>query len=176
MMTEIQNVARMVAELEAAATTAANELTATRRHADSIRNRRAMLVAERDSIAAARRAGGYVDGARLAVIGLDIEGLDALLAEATAAIGAVQAKADAASIAADGAREHLDLVKNRDLLARLTPHATALAAKLAETMGAIKAAEAQLKLSRPSWAPPKAFANEIRKLDLVADGIPGIRQ
>ena len=47
---------------------------------------------------------------------------------------------------------------------------------LAETMAEIKAAETQLKQSRPSWAPPKAFANEIRKLDLVADGIPGIRQ
>src|ERR1700754_1195707 len=76
-MNEIQNAARAVAELEAAATTAADELAAANRRADTIRDRRAALLAERDSIATARRAGGDVDGGRLAVIGLDVEGLDA---------------------------------------------------------------------------------------------------
>jgi hypothetical protein len=171
----IKAAAYQVAELEAASNAAADELAAAHRHADSIRDRKAALVAERDAIAATRRAGGDADGARLALLGVDIEGLDGILAEATAACAAAQGKADQARTAVNAARQQLELVKDRELLSRLGPHATALAFKLADTMNEIRAAETRLK-SRPSWAPPRAFCTEIRKLDLVADGIPGLRQ
>jgi chromosome segregation ATPase len=175
-MNAIENAGHQVALAESAANAAADELAAAHAHADNIRDRRAVLVSERDAIAAVRKAGGDADGARLALLAVDIEALDGLLVEATAAVAAAQTKADEARVAVTAARQQLDLATSRDLLARLAPHATALSAKLAETMAEIRAVEARLKLPRPSWAPPKAFANEIRRLDLQGDGVPGIRQ
>ncbi len=174
-MNEIRNAARLVAELESAATAVADDLAAAHRHADSIRGRRAGLLAERDAIAAARRAGGDVDGARLAVIQLDVADLDTVLAEAQAAVVAAQVNADQARTATGAARQQLELVKDRELLSRLGHHATALVQKLAAVMAEIKAAENRL-MSRQSWAPPREFANEIRKLDLMADNLPELRR
>jgi chromosome segregation ATPase len=175
-MNAIETAGHNVAIAESAEAAAANGLAAAHARADNIRTRRDALVAERDAIAAARKAGGDIDAGRLAVLGLDIAAVEELIADATAAVAAAQTKADETRVAVAAARQQLDLVKDREFLARLAPHATALSAKLAETMAEIHAVEARLKLPRPSWAPPKAFANEIRRLDLQGDGVPGIRQ
>jgi chromosome segregation ATPase len=172
----ISAAAHQVALAESAANAAADDLAAGHSAADNIRTRRDALVAERDAIAVTRKAGNDIDPGRLAVLGLDLAAVEELIADATAAVAAAQTKADETRAAVAAARQQLDLVKDRELLARLAPHATALSAKLAGTMAEIRAVEARLKLPRPSWAPAKAFANEVRKLDLQGDGVPGIRQ
>jgi hypothetical protein len=171
----INAAAHQLAELEGTAAAANDALAAAHQHADDLRGRRMALTAERDAIAAARRAGQPVDSGRLALIDLDIAGLDDLLSAAMAAVAEAQGRADETRTAAANALEQLELVKSRELLAQLGHHATALAQKLHAAMAEIKDVETRLKLGRISWAPPKDFATDLRRLDLLADGIPGIR-
>jgi hypothetical protein len=167
MTDQIKAAAHQVAELEAAANAAADELAAAHGRGEEIRGRRAALTAERDAIAAARRAGGDADGARLALLGVDIEGLDSLLAEANAAVAVSQAKADHARAAAETARQHLDRVTDTELLAQLRPHADKLCDLLGATIAEIDAAAKRLQKSRPEYCPPAMLAESLYRLHLL---------
>jgi hypothetical protein len=175
-MNAIETAGHNVALAESAANTAADQLAAAHHHADGIRGRHNALGAERDAIAAARRAGGDVDGARLAVIQLDLEGLDSLLADASAAVAARQNEADTARAAVAAARQQLDLVKDTELIAKLKPHADKLGELLLATLTEIEAAGKRLQRSRPEWYPTGRLADTLHRLDLLASGIPGARR
>jgi hypothetical protein len=166
-MNTIAVAAHTVAELEAVANTAADELAALHRHADGIRDRRAALVAERDSIAALRRAGGEADGARLALLGVDVEGIDGLLADATSAVAAGQVRADKARAEAASAGQHLDRLRDEELIARLKPHADQLGDLLLAAVGEIAAASKRLQHFRPDWCPRKDLADSLNYLHLT---------
>jgi hypothetical protein len=167
MTDSIQHAARAVAEAEAAANTAAENLAAADRRADDLRGRKAALEAERDAIAAAHRAGDSVDAGRLAVLQLDLEEIDALIAAAAAKVAEAQGKADAARATVDGRRHALQFQGDLVLLDGSKGHATVLAEKLLAAINEINATAARLgRGNRPEWAPSPELALLMRRLDL----------
>lgn len=156
-----------VAEAEAAANTAAENLAAAHRHADDLRGRRSHLAAERDAIASAHRAGEVVDAGRLAILSLDIADLDALITAASATVEELQGKADAARAAVDARRQALQFHSDLVLLDGLKGHAGVLAEKLYAAITEINAALARLgRGGRYEWFPDPRLALELRRLDL----------
>jgi hypothetical protein len=126
------------------------------------------LDAERAQIASARLAG--VDdpnhGSRLALISVDRESLDRLLADAKAAEAAARAKDAIANAAVIVAEQALATASNNELLLRLVDHAGHLDRLLFATVGNIKELAAQIGRREP-WSPGADLVNELRRLDLT---------
>jgi hypothetical protein len=163
----IKAAAFAVAAAEAAANTAGENLAGAHRRADDLRTRKSALEAERDAIAADRRAGGKIDSGRLAVIQLDIEDLDALITAASNTVAELQAKADAARAMVDSRRQALQFQSDIVLLEGSKQQAAAIAEKLLAAINEINATAARLgRGNRPEWAPSPALALEMRRLDL----------
>jgi chromosome segregation ATPase len=174
MTDSIQHAARAVAEAEAAANSAADNLAEAHRRADELRGRKSQLGTERDAIAADRRAGGKIDCGRLAVIQLDLEDIDALITAASNSVAELQAKADAARATVDARRQAVQFQGDLVLLDGSKQHATALAEKLLAAINEINATAARLgRGNRPEWAPSPELALLMRRLDLNRGAIRG---
>jgi hypothetical protein len=115
----------------------------------------------------ARRTGGDLrdgDGAGLAVLAADLEGLNKLRTDAAAALTLVQAPAQSAQRAVGLARERLARVEDQQALAQLKQQADTLADLLLRTVIRLLAAEQRLGLSgRDGWAPPRQLTDMLRK-------------
>ncbi len=170
-MTAIESTATGLAQAQAKAAKVAEALSAAEGAKKIVQDRIAALEAERAQIIADRKEGAddYSHGPRLAVIAADLEGLREILAEVEAAIGPVKAEADAASAAVAQAQHLLERAEEDALLARLVDHAKVLDRLLHDTVTRINRI-AQRRSMRDPWAPSRALANELRKLDLRNGG------
>jgi chromosome segregation ATPase len=167
MTDSIQHAARAVAEAEAAANTAAENLAAAHRRADELRGRKFQIETERDSIAADRRAGREIDSGRLAVLQLDLADLETLITAASNTDAELQAKANAARATVGARRQALQFQGDLVLLGGSKQHATALAEKLLAAINEINATAARLGRGNcPEWAPSPELALLMRRLDL----------
>jgi hypothetical protein len=174
MTDRITHAAKVLAEAQAKADGAAEEVATEHRRADDLRERRTVLVAERDSIAAARRCGHQIDASRLSVIDLDLADLDPLIATAIGVVAAAQSRADSARSTADVHRQALQHERDVVLLDGSTQHAIALGQKLLAAIDEIAAAAKRLGRSgTPEFLPDPRLALEIRRLDLNRPG--GVR-
>jgi chromosome segregation ATPase len=167
MTDSIQHAAHAVAEAEAVANTAAENLAAAHRRADELRGRKSQLETERDAIAAARRAGRDIDSGRLAVLQLDLADVETLITAASNTVGELQAKADADRAMVDARRQALQFQGDLVLLEGSKQQATAIADKLYAAINEINATAARLgRGNRPEWAPSPELALLMRRLDL----------
>ncbi|MBU8545787.1 MULTISPECIES: hypothetical protein [Roseomonadaceae] len=163
--------AQRVATTEAVASAAAARRVETAQAADRLRHRLSALTVERAAIVT-RRAGGERlpdDGATLALIEADRDGLRDMLAEAEAASTEAKQRAEAADATASAARDQLALAENEEMLRRLVAHATEMDRVLLETMKQLRDLGAKLGISRPMWAPSMDLGVELRRL-LAAAG------
>jgi hypothetical protein len=126
------------------------------------------LDVERAEIANARLAGveNPNHGSRLALMSVDRESLDRLLADAKAAEAAARAKDVSANAAVIAAEQALAAVTSAELLRRLVDHAGHLDRLLFATVGSIKELSAQIGRREP-WSPGADLVNELRRLDLT---------
>ena len=152
-----------------AANRAAQVLADVQAAAAHLRGRSAALQAERTGIIQARKRGADEPdhGARLALIGADLDGLAEMQAEADAKVARAAAEAQEARHAAAVAEQAIQRATDAELLARLTAHATKLDGLLLETVRAINATQTSLSRHGVVWAPSLEMAYEIRKLDLM---------
>ncbi|HUW80506.1 MAG TPA: hypothetical protein VMV54_06370, partial [Acidocella sp.] len=132
-----------------------------------IAQRIAELSARREVIVTRRGSGahGPDDGANLALIQADMEGLTGLLPDAVARVAAAEAAYRGDSAACARCREEISRLEAQAHLGALAAHAEALAAKLLETIGGIAVAERQVgKGGPPSWRAPRELYVELRSL------------
>lgn len=141
---------------------------------DAIGTRIATLENEIVAISAKRRAGNGddgPDGARLALINLDLGDLRDMKAEADQAVAPHQQNADAARNALAFAQQRLESEKQDELLRRVLGRADQLATQLFATIGEIEGHKKRLATSRDLWHPSPELANVIRRIDLGARGL-----
>jgi chromosome segregation ATPase len=131
-----------------------------------IRQRIASADSARAEIAARRNAGEHHhdDAGNLALIGLDREGLVALLAEAEVSAAPLRAARDQARRELDQARHHHQHAQDAAALGALTAHADRLAELLAFTLGAIdEVAQRTGQSGRHAWKPTRHFYEGVRR-------------
>jgi len=142
------------------------EVSAAEEYRGKIAERVSALSNERSEIVSRRAGGkhGAEDGAALALIQADLEGLNPILQEAAGKVTEARAAYSAASARAQGLR--LELVRTEALAARdaLIAHADSLAEKLLETITALDAASQQAggRGGRPAWGAPAALFKTLR--------------
>jgi chromosome segregation ATPase len=166
-MNEIAAAAQSLAAAETQSADARDALEKAAGLRDQVRKRRSALDAERAAIVDRRKSGkpSDADGAKLAEIGADLEGIAEILAEREAAVASAQSAADAAQHAVAVSREHLDHARDAEMLNRLVKHCGELAGLLEKAMAEIAPLERKLG-GRPRWFPPERLAMEIRRRDL----------
>lgn len=164
------------AAIEAAAQSVAHALTAAARAGaafdeasnqhQKIADRIHALDAERVGIVARRAAGDHRpdDGARLALIEADKQGLAGLEAEALATVHAARGPAEAAKRAVAGARMMLDREEAETTETALINHAVQLDALLLSTVRQIAEVGQRTGRAMPAWGPSAALAKELRAL------------
>lgn len=164
------------AAIEAAAQAVAHALTAAARAGaafdeasdqhQKIADRIHALDAERAGIVARRAAGDHRpdDGARLALIEADKQGLAGLQSEAMAAVHAARGPAEAAKRAVAGARMMFDREEAERAETALINHAGRLDELLLATVRQITEVGQRTGRAMPAWGPSAALAKELRKL------------
>ena len=169
--TPITTAAQRVATAEAAVSAAAARSVETAQAADHLRHRLSTLTVERAAIIKRRSGGEHLpdDGATLALIEADRDGLRDMLAEAASASAEAKQRADAADAVASAARDQLAHAENEEVLRRLVAHATELDRVLLETTKQLRDLGAKIGISRPMWAPSMELGVELRRL-LAAAG------
>jgi hypothetical protein len=149
--------AERLAEAEIAAEGAAAAHREADAHDDRIRAKIAGLDDARRAIGTRRAAGDLrsTDGAELALIAADHEGLTAMRAEHEGALAAARAAAEDAARALDAARFALGREEDRAEERALTEHLDRLDALLRETIVRANWVARRLGRSRPAWAPSR---------------------
>lgn len=164
----IEDLALQLAEAQEEVRAAADSLGAAEAHRDNIAGRISELAIKRDDVIARRRSGQQdpADGASLALIQADTEGLQAMLPDAT---GRVTAAKNAHNFAASQVARFREEIGRAEALAardELAPYAAELADKLFATMRAIETATKRAGVGgRPPWGPTREFR---RALDMLA--------
>src|SRR6266404_6257379 len=135
---------------------------------DQVRTRIADLDHDRASIVAQRKAGktSPKDGAHLAEIQADLEGLNELLAEAVQAHGVAAAELTRLNQAVTATEYVLSNTADQALLGDLKNLASDLDRRLIDAIGEISSVAKRLGLNRAPWVPTTELANGIRRLDL----------
>lgn len=142
-------------------------LGAAEAHRDKIAGRIAELAAKRNDVIARRRAGQEdpADGASLALIQADTEGLQAMLPDAA---GRVTAAQNAHSLAASQVMRFQEEIGRAEALAardQLALYAAELGDKLFATVRAIETATKRAGVGgRPPWGPTREFQQTLRML------------
>ena len=142
-------------------------LEAAEKHRDAIAGRISALSAERAAIVARRAGGGQdpEDGARLALIGADLEGLAAMQPDAMARVEVAKRAFDSATGRAAMAREEIAQAEARALHEALVPHANELAVKLTEALKALAEAGKRAGIGgRPPWGASRELRDMLRAL------------
>jgi hypothetical protein len=162
------DVAQAAVAAEAKATAAQAALAAAEGDADTIRRRILDLEGARNAIIVRRREGDHRDGdgAELALLDADKQGLQEVLAERDAAVAAARVPADAAAAELATARFQLRRAEALAAEAALGEHATSLVEKLLETLARLGEAGAQIGRGQATWHPPERLMNELRRLDV----------
>jgi hypothetical protein len=165
--TQIENLAFDLAEVMSESTAAGAVLDAAEGHRDNVAARVAALAEEREAIIK-RRGGGYrddTDGAALALIQVDSDGLQSILQEASARVEEAEAARAALSNRAAHLRQeiaHVEALAYREALIR---HADLLSERLLETLNSIAAVNRQTgHTGRPEWGPPPDLYQVLRKI------------
>jgi hypothetical protein len=140
---------------------------------DRVRARIADLDSERAQIVADRKAGktSPKQGARLAEIGADIEGLNEILSESVSVRAAAAAESARLSQAVTAAEYVLSNTADQALLGDLKALASDLDRRLVETVNEIAGVAKRLGQNRAQWFPTPELANGIRRLDLENGGL-----
>jgi hypothetical protein len=151
-------------EAEQAAVTLKDANTAV----TEIRERLESLEAERDQIKADRLAGEVSadQGARLAALAVDTEGLSEIFQERQAVQSAAASEFGRLSQAVTSAAAMLSNASDHALIVDLKVIATELDAKLLATVGEITAVAKRVGSSRAMWLPSSLLANRLRSLDM----------
>ena len=133
-----------------------------------VRARIADLDTERAHIVADRKAGktSPKQGARLAEIGADVEGLNEILAESVLDRTAVATESARLSQSVTAAEYVLSNTADQALLSDLKALASDLDRRLVETVNEIAGVGKRLGQNRAQWFPTAELANGIRRLDL----------
>jgi hypothetical protein len=171
-LTEIEAAARALAEAAATVEEARAPLAAAQAHRDKIAARLDALEAQCVAIVSRRAAGDEQDddGARLALIAADTEGLKGLLVQAEAALAAPRAIAEQAQRALASVKLASARAEAEAQEVALTAHATMLDQLLVTTLDRLS--EASRGIGRPThqWQPSRQLADAIRRLDLRRKG------
>ena len=157
--------ARAVAEAEQALQRASPALSSAETYLATIRDRIAELGTQRADIAARRSRGDHEpdDAGRLALIAVDIEGLEGMVPDADGRIAAARRPVEAATHAVDHARAKLAQAEAAALEAALIEHARHLDMLMVDTLTRLNQAEAQLSHHRPTWGPSANLIAALRR-------------
>jgi chromosome segregation ATPase len=160
--------AQHLANAEIQAQTATDSHTAAENEVAAIRARHAEMEAQRRAIVERRAAGDQRsdDGATLALLSADIEGLSEILARREADAAATRAAAQTAVRSLQAARANLDRTESQLAEQQLVAHADALADSLERTVAALRDIRSKLGGGRLGWMPKRSLADELRILDL----------
>lgn len=164
---EIAAASRAVAEAEEALAEAAARLQAAQSEVQTAAGRLADLRAQHAATVARRAAGDCRpgDGAELALIAADQEGLSQIAAAVAARVAEARAPHEAARRQHQEARAGLDrLCAERDRDALLA-HAQVLDARRTETVLELDRAAAALGALRSPWRPAQEFAEGVRRVE-----------
>jgi hypothetical protein len=163
--TQIDSFALELAEVMTESTAAGAVLDAAEGHRDTVAARVAALAEEREAIIK-RRGGGYrddTDGAALALIQVDSDGLQSILHEASARVEAAEAARASLSNRAAQLRQEIARVEALAHRQALIGYADILSEKLLETVNSLAAANLQTgHMGRPEWGPPPALYQVLR--------------
>jgi hypothetical protein len=165
----IQAAAAAVADAEVAFELAATEHGSAASETAKLRDRLADLEARRAEIVSRRQVGDCRadDGADLALIAADGEGLAALLAEAQAAETPLRQKADAATTALANARMLLQRAEDEAAEAQLIAHARRLDGLLLETISQLAEVGQRLGRPVPPWGASPELREKLRRIGLL---------
>ncbi len=135
---------------------------------DNLVARIGALETERTEIVTSRRAGANdpAHGARLALLAVDLEGLQEIAAGAERDVAAARAAHDEATSVVAGHEVQVARATDAEYLGRLIAHANDLDRLLFETIAEIGEASIRLGFQRPKWCPSEGLAQKVRHLDL----------
>jgi len=169
MTNQITNAAAALAESKVNAESAAVVLQAANESVTEVREKLDALENERAGIVAARKDGDKrdgADGARLAEIAADSEGLSEIFQERQAVQSAAASEFGRLSQAVTAAEAMLSNASDHALIVDLNVIATELDAKLLATVVEITAVAKRVGSSRAVWLPSSLLANRLRSLDM----------
>ena len=168
MTTAIKLAANRVADFELHASRLGEPLHAAQAHQAHIQGRITALTDARQAITARRAAGHHHadDGAVLALITADLDGLAVLAAEAAAAVAIAAGPADQANQGLAQARFHLAQAEDDAEDAAITAHTTKLEQLLIEAAGHADAIAKRRGKSFSTWCPTQVLNQTIRKRGL----------
>jgi chromosome segregation ATPase len=169
----IKAAAGQLAAAKLEAEQAGTALTATDAAVAKVRERIAVLEAERAEIVGARKVGrtSPKQGARLAELAADIEGLAEIHAEAAVAHSAAATEFTHVNQSMVAAEYVLANASDNALLGNPKDIATDLDRRLSETLNEIAGVARRLEINRASWFPTAVLANQVRRPDLERGGI-----
>jgi hypothetical protein len=173
-MSESINVAAaQLAEAKLRAEQAGTALSTAGAALENVRERIGVLEAERSEIIAARKGGktNGKQGARLAELGADIEGLTEIQSETVQAHGVASTDFARVTQSVTAAEYILASASDQTLLVNLREVADDLGRRLGQAITEIAAVTKRLGGSRSGWFPSTALATQIRRLDLEQGGI-----
>jgi hypothetical protein len=167
-MSAIRAAAAAVAESKVNAEQCAVVLKDANAGVDEIRGRLESLAAERDQIKAARLAGEVSSdqGARLAALAVDTEGLAEIMVERQAVQTTAASEFGRLSQAVTAAGAMLAHSTDQAMLADLRVIADELQTRLLATIVQITEVARRGGGSRAAWTPSSVFAGRLRALDL----------
>jgi chromosome segregation ATPase len=133
-----------------------------------VRSRLADLEIQRRAVIQRRAEGDQRsdDGATLALLTADIEGLAGILARREADAAATRAAAQTAVRSLQAARAALERTEHQAVEQQLVAHADGLADSLEKTVAALRDVRSKLGGGRLGWTPKRSLADELRILDL----------
>lgn len=164
---EIESLAAELAGAIIDANTATEAVTQAEEHQAKIAGRVAELSAQREAITSRRAAGAKADndGASLALITSDLDGLHPILAEAAERVAHARQDHNGHSARAETLRGQIVHIEAMAAREALIHHADDLAGKLAQTLTALDAACRQTgHTGRPVWGAPPALYQKLRAL------------
>lgn len=154
---EIAGAAHSVATAQQQLETASAKLASASDEYERVEQRIVALNVSRDGIIS-RRVGGDQrsgDAAELALVDADRQALAPILAEAQAAMNAARGPVQQAKRAVDLAKQNLQIVEDRQAMAKLLDHATQLGDLLFETIKRIDDLHPRVGGGRLPWAPSR---------------------
>jgi chromosome segregation ATPase len=160
--------AQHLADAEIKAQAATESHSAAENEVAAIRARHAEMEAQRRAVIQRRSEGDQRsdDGATLALLSADIEGLGEILSRREADAAATRAAAQTAVRSLQAARVALERTENQVVEQHLAAHAEALGDSLERTVAALRDVRSKLGGGRLGWRPKRSLADELRILDL----------
>jgi len=162
----VVNAAHALAVARAHGERAAEDFAATVERRDLVQERIDALTRGRQRIIVRRQAGDHHpdDGATLALIAADLEGLAPMLVDAEAIASGANDRCATAQAAVRIAEQTLEGIEAFEAETSLIAHAIRLDQLLLETVRRFNAVRQRIGSGTPKWGPSPALALELRKL------------